>query len=220
VPAWRCPAWTSWTARVRELIRRLGRLVGRLLGAADRRAQRLLLRELERAGPVRARRALAGVDRQLLLLVPALRAALARWPDVQADVLRAVARSRVRMAGLLLDVERTRSEQLRVRLVRELVDRGALLIVDRSGRAWRLDAWASMAVRTRVAEQGRVDAIVRARKAGRDLVTVTGTGSTHAVCRVWEGRRLSLDGRTAGVPTVAQARAAGLFHPNCGHGLA
>lgn len=33
----------------------------------------------------------------------------------------------------------------------------------------------------------------------------------------WGGKVLSLTGETPGYPTMAEAKAAGLFHPNCRH---
>jgi len=45
--------------------------------------------------------------------------------------------------------------------------------------------------------------------------------STHLgaceLCQPWQGKILSFTGKTEGYPTLEEARAAGLFHPNCRH---
>src|SRR5690606_31642181 len=53
---------------------------------------------------------------------------------------------------------------------------------------------------------------------GYDLVYVNDSPEECPICRLWEGKVLSITGRTPGYPTVDQARADGLWHPNCTHG--
>lgn len=109
---------------------------------------------------------------------------------------------------------------------------------DRAGRAWSVDAYADMAIRTgahAAMRQGHADTLTAN---GFDLVHVVGHGFTCDHCAQWEGKVLSLTGATpAGVNrvehatgtrllkvnvagTVEDAKAGGLFHPNCGHSLA
>ena len=52
---------------------------------------------------------------------------------------------------------------------------------------------------------------------GNDVVRVTVSGNPCPACAVWENRLLSISGATEGLPTVEQATAAGLCHPNCTH---
>lgn len=52
---------------------------------------------------------------------------------------------------------------------------------------------------------------------GEDLVLVTHHVPTCKKCAPWGGKVLSLTGETPGYPTMDDARAAGLFHPNCRH---
>lgn len=94
---------------------------------------------------------------------------------------------------------------------------GTMRVVTPSGRFWLPDKYAKMLGRTAKADARRVAFRARYLQNGIDVVRVVGNGTTHAVCRVWEGERLSLTGITPGLPTVADARAAGLFHPNCRH---
>lgn len=100
-----------------------------------------------------------------------------------------------------------------------LVDlgRGRLAVRTPAGRMWDPTAYSRMVSRTAVADATRVSQRQRYLQNGTDVVRVVDTGSNHDVCQRWEGERLSLTGRTPGLPTVADARAAGLFHPNCTH---
>jgi hypothetical protein len=108
-------------------------------------------------------------------------------------------------------------------------DRGITGFTDRAGRAWEMSAYAEMTMRTATAQatiQGHVD---RLTGSGRDLGMVSDAPEECEKCRPWEGKVLSLSGQTpAGehsedgtrytvAGTVSQARAAGLFHPNCRH---
>jgi|GEM_PF-6376403 len=54
---------------------------------------------------------------------------------------------------------------------------------------------------------------------GADVVRVTVSGHCCEKCAEWENRLLSISGATKGLPTVDEATAAGLFHPNCTHSL-
>lgn len=51
------------------------------------------------------------------------------------------------------------------------------------------------------------------------MVRVTVSGHCCEKCAEWENRLLSISGKTKGLPTVEEATAAGLFHPNCTHSL-
>lgn len=86
-----------------------------------------------------------------------------------------------------------------------------------SGKYWDATAYARMEARTATHDSLRVARRSRYLQNGVDVVVVTSTGTTHDVCAVWEGQRLSLTGGTPGLPTPEDARAAGLWHPNCQH---
>lgn len=108
-----------------------------------------------------------------------------------------------------------------------LQDEGLTALVDRSGRKWSLDTYSEMLVRTKAVEarnQGLANSML---SYGYDLVQVSNHGSSHKACARWEGKVLSISGKT---PTgtklpggrivagsMADAKAAGLFHPNCQH---
>ena len=93
--------------------------------------------------------------------------------------------------------------------------------VDAGGHVWDTKTYVAMNVRTnamRVYNDCLADTIARA--TGGDLVRVSSGGDPDCrLCFPWEGRILSLTGKTEGFPTYEQAREAGCFHPNCVHTL-
>lgn len=116
-----------------------------------------------------------------------------------------------------------------------LTDQGITGFTDRAGRRWRLSSYVEMATRT-AAQRAHTDAhLDRVRADGHRYVQVSDAPRECPRCTVWEGTVLAIDdaalgtvevesllgGTTAIVVagTVAQARAAGLLHPNCRHAL-
>jgi hypothetical protein len=67
---------------------------------------------------------------------------------------------------------------------------------------------------THAAVQGHSDQLL---SHGIDLVMVSGHSACCELCAEWEGKILSLTGRTPGYSTLADAMDAGLFHPHCTH---
>lgn len=147
--------------------------------------------------------------------------------------------------GVLLGVQtRVQASQ---RAMDRLTRRGLNVFTDRRGRRWELASYAEMAVRSvtaRAAIDGHMDALT---ELGVGLVVVSDSPLECPLCRPWEGEVLSLSGpsgpRTEQHPHAVQerglrglvtrrrmvsvhivgslleARAAGLFHPNCRHSL-
>lgn len=112
----------------------------------------------------------------------------------------------------------TRRQACQVALNR-FVDSGIVTFRDRAGRNWDLASYAEMATRSTMA-QAAVEGHLQALEANdHDLVMVTIGTESCPLCTPWEGRVLSISGNTQGYPTVAEARDAGLLHPNCTHGL-
>lgn len=98
-------------------------------------------------------------------------------------------------------------------------DNGITALTDKSGREWSFDTYARMLARTKAAEARNQGLTNRMLSSGYDLVQVSNHGTDHPACAAWEGRILSLTGKTPGFPTLAEASAAGLFHPNCEHAI-
>lgn len=134
------------------------------------------------------------------------------------------------------------------RALDQFAQRGITGFVDRAGRSWEMASYAEMAVRSvtaRAAVEGHIDSLA---EIGVGLVVVSDAPLECPLCRPWEGEVLSLSGPAGPhtvraehaappegsrrgllrrAPTVAvhvagslvEARAAGLFHPNCRHSL-
>lgn len=104
-----------------------------------------------------------------------------------------------------------------------LQDRGLSSLIDKGGHNWQLDTYADMVFRTKAVEARNRGLLNRMVENNFDLVQVSAHGATD-VCGQWEGKILSITGATTefegeSVPTVADAEAGGLFHPNCKHAL-
>lgn len=150
-------------------------------------------------------RARLGLLEQLQL--PILRNALDTYRAVVAE-----------LSGPALAGAATR-RQAAAAVLQRFADAGVSGFVDSAGRSWDLASYAEMTTRTGIGQahvQGHLDAL-SAR--GHDLVIVSDSPDECRICRRWEGKVLSISGTDARQPSVASARAAGLFHPNCSHSL-
>ena len=225
----------DWTAKrlagAGVVERSARRLVSRLQKTREREVAALVVGAhvmgAEAARRVLGRRATttaAGIDYTLARVdspaaTAALRSALeGRLADADLRILRATGDAyrqviaRVTAQGLAGDFTRRGAAQA---ALDSFASRGITGFVDGSGKAWNLASYTEMACRTaahNAARQGVFDGV---RSAGRDLVIVSGSPSCCDMCAPWEGEVLSLDGATSGYPTLAEAEAAGLFHPNC-----
>lgn len=102
---------------------------------------------------------------------------------------------------------------------------------DRRGRRWSLDTYIEMAVRSTTGQAAVAGHVAQLQAVGVDLVVVSDSPRECPLCRPWEGKVLSLSGQVGAliVPsaiggdpvtvrvagTLAEAKAAGLQHPNC-----
>lgn len=154
-------------------------------------------------------KALAGEAKQLL--VSTHMQILRKSVDVYRSVV-------VETIGRAVTGVQTRREVAQAALTL-FVDRGISGFTDAKGRKWEMATYAEMATRTALANAQVEGHINRMVENGRDLVIVSDHARECSLCRPFEGRILSITGKTSGYTTVAQARSAGLFHPNCGHRL-
>lgn len=97
-------------------------------------------------------------------------------------------------------------------------EKGISALKDKGGNSWSLDRYSEMLFRTKAVEARNRGLANRLAEYELDLVQVSSHGAED-ICGDWEGRILSLTGKTPGYPTVAQAEADGLFHPNCKHAI-
>lgn len=91
-----------------------------------------------------------------------------------------------------------------------------ILCKDKKVRYYNPDQWSETIARTRsraLQEKGLHNEMA---EAGFDLVIVS-IGGSGDMCKHWEGKILSISGKTPGYQTVAEAQRIHLFHPNCVH---
>lgn len=118
----------------------------------------------------------------------------------------------------------TRREASRT-ILNRLAGQGVTGFKDTAGRNWSMSAYAEMAARTSASNamlQGHTD---RLQELGVDTVIVSDAPEDCELCRPFEGKVLSLSGRTTGrlkdgkdvFASLAEAKGKGLYHPNCRH---
>lgn len=101
---------------------------------------------------------------------------------------------------------------------REYVRQGITGFTDRSGRNWSLSAYVEMSVRSETMRAFNASHRQVMEAAGIHLFTVSDDGHPCPLCQPWQNRVIS--SLPDGVhPTIADATAAGLWHPNCMHVL-
>lgn len=182
----------------------------------------------------------ASVDRLAASMARDTRPLYTRITRVVVDVYRAIIGQS--SAGVLLGAQ-TRRQATQWALDR-FAGRGITGFVDSAGRGWDMASYAEMAVRSvtaRAAIDGHIDALA---EIDIGLVIVSAAPLECPLCAPWEGEVLSLNGASGPrtvmerhatdrgrlfgprpmVPvhvagSLMEARAAGLFHPNCRHTL-
>jgi hypothetical protein len=117
---------------------------------------------------------------------------------------------------------------------RQLTSRGVTGFTDASGRQWNLATYVEMAVRTATQRAYNASHLDRFTRAGIDYFTISSDGRPCPLCAPWEGKVLAqtVSGSVTApsaltgddvtftvAATIDEARAAGLFHPNCRHTL-
>lgn len=101
----------------------------------------------------------------------------------------------------------------------QLAAQGVTGFEDKLKRKWNMRSYAEMVARTTTQEAHIQGTVLRLQEHGHDLVKVSHHSSPCKYCAPWEGKVLSLSGQTKGYPTLVQAKAAKLFHPNCRHAI-
>ncbi|HHV98592.1 MAG TPA: hypothetical protein GXX36_03305 [Clostridiaceae bacterium] len=108
-------------------------------------------------------------------------------------------------------------KQAAKRYRQQLAEHGVTGFKDKAGRNWNMRSYTEMVARTTTMEahlQGTANRLV---EQGHDLVKVSTHRGACEKCAPWQGKILSITGKTPGYPTLEEAKAAGLFHPRCRH---
>lgn len=129
------------------------------------------------------------------------------------DIYREISLESLRSQIIGTEAWRAASERFRD----DLASRGITGFVDKRGRQWNMTTYVQMVARTTPMEAHLQGTCNRLLENGIDLVKVSDHVDPCEKCAPWEGKVLSISGQTQGYPTVAEARAQGLFHPNCRH---
>jgi hypothetical protein len=174
----------------------------------------------------------ASIDRLAAALVHDTRAAHLRILRQSEDTYRDVI---ARASAAPLAGAQTRRQAAQSAL-NDFANRGVTGFVDRAGRSWNLPSYIEMATRSTVGRAAIEAHTDRLGAAGVDLVIVSRAPEECPLCRRWEGKVLLRSGdsgeRTIEVEhatedgqmvkvkvagSLDEARATGLFHPNCRH---
>jgi hypothetical protein len=113
-------------------------------------------------------------------------------------------------------------QQTAKRIRADMAERGITGFVDAAGKRWNMESYAEMLART-VPRAAMIEGTKnRLLEHGHDLAEIIGGigENTCDHCREWNGRIVSLTGKTSGYPTLDEARDAGVFHPQCSHNIA
>lgn len=214
--------------------RELDRLITSLVQRAYNNGSVLAFDDLDRAGFDVDPSGLPAVDTALVLSTEA-KARSARALGMLPGIFSAAYSDAVAAgATAVLSGQLTRLQAAQVVLDRLFSD-GVTGFTDAAGRRWSLPSYVEMAVRTATGHAAVDGHVAQLRQAGLDLVVVSDAPRECPLCRPWEGKVLSLGGSVAVVQTtsvttgkavqvrvagsLAQARAAGLQHPNCRHNV-
>lgn len=88
--------------------------------------------------------------------------------------------------------------------------------VDKGGNAWEHARYLQMLTRTTAQRVYNDSYLDRVAENGINLVRIDSLGAPECdICRAWQGVICSIDGKARGLPSVDDAREAGVFHPNC-----
>ena len=129
------------------------------------------------------------------------------------DIYRELALENVRGSVVGYDTWKQTAKRFR----EQLAERGVTGFKDRSGKMWNMRTYTEMVART-VCMQAHLEGTAnRLVEQGHDLIKVSTHRGACELCQPWQGKILSITGKTKGYPTLEEAKAAGLFHVNCRH---
>ena len=129
------------------------------------------------------------------------------------DIYRELALENVRGTVVGYDTWKQTAKRFR----EQLAERGVTGFKDRSGKMWNMRTYTEMVARTTTQQAHIEGTLNRLSEQDHDLIIVSRHKGACSLCAPWEGKVLSISGKTKGYPTFAEAKAAGLMHPNCRH---
>lgn len=131
------------------------------------------------------------------------------------DIYRELALENVRGTVVGYDTWKQTAKRFR----EQLAERGVTGFKDRTGRMWNMRTYTEMVARTTTQQAHIEGTLNRLSEQDHDLIIVSRHKGACSLCAPWEGKVLSITGKTKGYPTFEQAKAAGLMHCNCRHAV-
>lgn len=139
-----------------------------------------------------------------------------RMAEADIRVLRTATVDTFRQASLEGWTGREIHKQLQARWDVLAGDMAGDRFVDAAGRRWDNARYLQMLVRTTVTRADREGYMNTLAENGDDLVMVRNVdGEACEICQAWDGLIISITGASTDYPSESDARAAGLWHPNC-----
>jgi hypothetical protein len=129
------------------------------------------------------------------------------------DIYRELALENVRGSVVGYDTWKQTARRFR----EQLAERGVTGFKDRSGKMWNMRTYTEMVARTTTMQAHLEGTANRLVEQGHDLIKVSTHRGACELCRPFEGKILSITGKTPGYPTLEEAKSGGLFHPRCRH---
>ena len=120
---------------------------------------------------------------------------------------------------LSVKFDKKKREELSEQLLKILKENGITHFYDKAGRKWQIETYVKMRTLTDLVQGERVAFFTRATQYGVDLVRIVHL-NLHPQCELcipFNGKILSINGKTPGYMTIQDAAIQGLFHPNCDH---
>jgi hypothetical protein len=141
------------------------------------------------------------------------RGLLERLTGLRGGVLQWVRQVLNRLAGAFMAREPRRVAE---RILQQAAGRG-VTAMDAYGRQRGVVSHVEVTVQHEAGQAVIAGFTNRLREDGEDLVIVTESPHPCPLCTPWEHHVLSVSGESRRYPSMATAREAGLFHPNCHH---
>jgi hypothetical protein len=131
------------------------------------------------------------------------------------DIYRELALENVRGSVVGYDTWKQTARRFR----EQLAERGVTGFKDRSGKMWNMRTYTEMVARTTTQQAHIEGTLNRLSEQDHDLIIVSRHRGACSLCAPWEGKVLSISGKTKGYPTFEEDKASGLMHPNCRHAV-
>lgn len=146
-----------------------------------------------------------------------------RLDSVKSDLVTVAEEIKSNNSSIFKDLNATITREQREKLSKELLNvlkkNGITHFYDKAGRQWQIETYVKMRTLTELMQGERVSFFTRATQYGVDLVRIIHL-NLHPQCELcipFNGKILSINGKTPGYMTIQEASLHGLFHPNCDH---